>query len=73
MTGTIALTSLAAKLPKPHPHGTDILHFSVRKTMENSGLLTNATGSVNARRNQQGHANNQRLDINASQLETNQS
>jgi hypothetical protein len=46
-----------------HRHGTDILHFFVRADMSNEGVLTNATGRVEADQNQQGHANNQRLIV----------
>jgi len=43
--------------------GTDILHFSVRETMTNEGIEANAGGSVNAARNQQGNADNQKLTV----------
>jgi len=67
---TAALTATVAAAMS---HGTDILHFFVRKGMANSGTVTNATGVVNARQNEQGHANNQALDIMARGLETNTS
>lgn len=51
--------------------GTDILHFQDRSTMANEGVETNATGSVNARQNEQGHANNQTLSIAVKGLTTN--
>ena len=69
----LAFTSLASKPPKPPmpSGGTDILHLSVRKAMANEGAPTNATGRVDLNQNQQGKANNQRLDIAAAKLETN--
>src|ERR1051325_4355044 len=68
----VAVFSLSAKPPAgPHGHGTDILHFSLRKTMNNEGAETNAAGTVNAKQNQQGKANNQKLDITLSSLGTN--
>ena len=64
-TGVAALTfsSVCVITAASKRHGTDILHFFVRKTMTNDGALTNATGRVQANQNQQGNANNQRLDI----------
>lgn len=44
-------------------HGTDILHFSVRKTMANDGVESNAVGTVQAHQNEQGNADNQQLNI----------
>lgn len=52
-----------------HRHGTDILHFFVRVGMSNEGVVTNATGKVEADQNQQGHANNQRLILTLNHLE----
>jgi len=51
--------------------GTDILHFQDRSTMTNEGVETNASGSVNASQNEQGHANNQTLAISVKGLTTN--
>lgn len=48
--------------------GTDILHYSATKAMSNDGVESNAVGSVKARQNQQGHANNQQLNISVSGL-----
>src|SRR5215472_15932725 len=62
------ITALAAA-----SHGTDILHFFVRKDMSNTGVETNASGTVRARQNEQGHANNQTLEVLAKGLETNTS
>lgn len=51
-------------LAKPHgPRGTDVLHYSAQATFQNPGVEPNATGSVKANQNDQGNANNQRLDI----------
>lgn len=51
--------------------GTDILHFLDRTTLTNEGVETNAGGKVYADQNEQGRANNQRLDIFVGGLETN--
>ena len=63
--------TLLAVQPVVKSHGTDILHFFVRKTMTNQGIESGATGSVNAKQNKQGHANNQQLDILVKGLTTN--
>ena len=54
-----------------HGRGTDILHLSLRASMSNTGLEPDATGNVSLSQNEQGNANNQRLSISASGLETN--
>lgn len=64
-----AFISLAVNPPRQR--GADILHYTVRSSMTNESALTNATGLVIASQNQQGQANNQRLDIVVKQLETN--
>jgi hypothetical protein len=51
--------------------GTDILHLSTRKQMTDEGVVPNATGSIALSQNKQGNANNQRLDLLVSNLETN--
>jgi hypothetical protein len=43
--------------------GTSILHFMVRSAMSSTGFDADATGSVDGKRNQQGNADNQRLEI----------
>jgi hypothetical protein len=48
--------------------GTDILHYSVTKAMSNDGVESNAVGSVKAHQNEQGHADNQQLNISVSGL-----
>ncbi len=67
----LSATSIAALAAASH--GTDILHFFVRKAMSNAGVDTNASGSVAARQNEQGHANNQTLEILSKGLDTNTS
>lgn len=67
----LSTAGFAATLAAAASHGTDILHFFVRKGLSNSGTVTNATGFVNARQNEQGRANNQTLDIVARGLDTN--
>lgn len=72
VTATVALASTAmlAKPPAfPKTSGTSILHFFVRKAMVNDGVMTNAVGSVDAKQNKQGKADNQRLDLKVAQLE----
>ena len=49
--------------------GTSILHFMLNATMSASDVAPNATGSVNAKRNQQGDADNQRLAISVAHLD----
>jgi hypothetical protein len=66
----VAVSAIAVPVGK---HGTDILHFFVRKAMTNEGVESGALGSVDAKQNQQGHANNQRLQIKVSGLTTNAS
>jgi hypothetical protein len=70
-TGVAALTFSTVLAASSKRHGTDILHFFVRRTMTNEGGVTNATGRVEANQNQQGKANNQRLDISMRQLDAN--
>ena len=48
--------------------GTSILHFMLNTTMHASDVASNATGNVDAKRNQQGGADNQRLAINVAHL-----
>src|SRR5581483_3391523 len=60
----VSAVAVSTLLAAPHgKHGTDILHFFVRKTMTNGGIETNAVGRVEADQNKQGNANNQRLKI----------
>jgi hypothetical protein len=51
--------------------GTSILHFMVRATMDATDADPDAAGSVNAKLNQQGHADNQRLTIAVNHLDSN--
>jgi hypothetical protein len=68
LSAASCITALAAA-----SHGTDILHFFVRKDMLNTGVETNASGIVRARQNEQGHADNQTLEVLAKGLDTNTS
>jgi hypothetical protein len=69
---TIAAATLIATPPGTvHKHGTDILHFFVRKAMTNEGAVANATARIEARQNQQGNANNQNLNVTVNNLEPN--
>ncbi|MEO7299579.1 MAG: hypothetical protein ABI042_13500 [Verrucomicrobiota bacterium] len=54
-----------------HKGGTDILHFFVRKTMSNAGVVPEAVGRIDGKRALQGNADNQKLDINLQNLATN--
>ena len=51
--------------------GTSILHIMVRATMSGTTADAGATGSVRAKQNQQGNANNQRLEIVVANLDSN--
>ena len=53
-----------------HKGGTSVLHWMERCTMISSGEESNAAGSIIAKRNQQGNADNQRLTISLSHLES---
>jgi hypothetical protein len=68
---TLALTTLLATPPESNGNGTDILHLSVTSTATNAGVEPSATGKATARQNEQGNANNQKLDIAFSGLSTN--
>jgi hypothetical protein len=54
-----------------HSQGTDILHFFIRGTMLNDGVLTNASGMVQAEHNEQGHSDHQLLKLHVGGLDTN--
>jgi hypothetical protein len=72
-TATLALLTcaIAANAAKtPHKHGTDILHYFLRKTMHNEGVVNGASAKISARQYKQGHANNQNLDIAVKDLES---
>jgi hypothetical protein len=51
--------------------GTSILHWMEKTQMISSGIESNVAGSITAKQNQQGNANNQRLTISLSDLEGN--
>src|SRR5258707_475188 len=67
----VAAVSLATAGQVPASHGTDILHFSTLTAMTAQGGVSNATGSVDIRQNEQGNANHQDLVIKIKGLETN--
>jgi hypothetical protein len=68
----LGVVSLAARPGAfPHKHGTDILHLYSTTIMTNEGVVTNACGQVMVAQNEQGKANNQRMDISLRGLETN--
>ncbi len=69
--GAVAVTTLIASAASSHRHGTDILHFFARTPLTGDGTITNATGRVEADQNQQGNANNQKLEITVKNLYTN--
>ena len=47
------------------------MHLLIRETMTNTGVITNASGRVEAKQNKQGRSNHQQLDILANNLEAN--
>ena len=69
----LSATGCVAALAAATSHGTDILHFFVRKGMSNTGVETNASGVVRARQNEQGNTDNQALEVLAKGLDTNTS
>lgn len=69
--GTIAVAAVSDAAAQSWKRGTDILHFFVREGFVNEGVETNLTGAADARQNTQGKANNQRLDLSFSGLDTN--
>ena len=73
VTAVVALasTTMLARSPVIPRKGTSILHFFVRKAMVSEGLDTNVVGRVDVKRNRQGNADNQRLNITLTKLDTN--
>jgi len=74
LTGSIALAAItlaANSFGAAHSGGTDILHYFLRMNMSNGGVLNDAAGSIYARQNKQGNANNQNLDISVKGLDIN--
>ena len=72
VTVAIALSvALAQHSAVAKKGGTSILHFMVRTEMTSTGFDPGAQGSINGKRNQQGHADNQRLEIVAANLQSN--
>ncbi len=63
ITLTMAMAMFLASARNVAANGTDILHFSVIKTMTDNGIETNAGGVVVATQKEQGNANNQTLSI----------
>jgi hypothetical protein len=57
-----AVATLATAAEQGH-HGTDILHLSTQTGMTNHGVLTSASGTVDASSKTQGNADHQSLDI----------
>jgi len=51
--------------------GTSILHWMLRATFTNTDVAPNAVGSVDAKLNQQGNADNQKLNISLGKLDSN--
>jgi hypothetical protein len=73
VAGGVAAMSLSAVAVAAKSQGTDILHFFVRKSMTNEGAEAGVAGTVDAKQNRQGRADNQRLEIVLSGLATNAS
>jgi hypothetical protein len=74
-SASVLATSLASAIVYAHGFGfrggTSILHYGVNVAMSANGENTNAVGHVHMRRNQQGHAHNQRFRVHVANLETN--
>lgn len=70
LVGAVSVSTLIAKQPpKAGKRGTDILHLSVRKSFSNEDTNSNASGFVSLKLNQQGKADNQRMDLSIRDLE----
>jgi len=68
---TLILALAATASRAADKDGTDILHFFTRTAMTNAGVITNASGSVDVRKNQQGNASHQDLAITVKGLDAN--
>lgn len=66
--GAVAFSVSLLADSKSGSSGTDILHYAVTKAMVNDGVESSAVGTVHAHQNQQGTADNQRLNISLSGL-----
>jgi hypothetical protein len=71
LIGSITSTCLALATQTTALAGTDILHFFDHATFTNNGVVTNASGTVNARENTQGNADNETVSLSLKGLETN--
>lgn len=67
----ITVATLMAQTPPNRGHGTDILHWAVRKAMTNEDTNSHATAAVDLKQNTQGNADNQRIDLRIRNLTTN--
>src|SRR5882724_683381 len=69
----LAITALTAYSDDKHgqggSHGTDIIHLSIQTSMDNDGIVTNASGSARIDWHQQGNANHQALQVNVKGLD----
>ncbi|HEY2329248.1 MAG TPA: hypothetical protein VGI63_05490 [Verrucomicrobiae bacterium] len=70
-SATLAVALLLAMPLRAAANGTDILHFTVSTSMTNNGVEPGADGAVMASQKKQGHADNQKLDIAVTGLNTN--
>jgi hypothetical protein len=71
LIGSITSTCLALVTQTTALAGTDILHFFDHATFTNNGVTTNASGTVNARENTQGNADNETVSLSLKGLDTN--
>src|SRR5262249_17426531 len=71
LIGSITSTCLALASQTTTLAGTDILHFFDHATFTNDGVATNASGTVNARENKQGNADNESVSLSLKGLNTN--
>jgi hypothetical protein len=71
LIGSITSTCLALATQTTALAGTDILHFLDHAPFTNNGVATNASGTVNARENKQGNADNESVTLSFKGLNTN--
>src|SRR5215475_285020 len=71
LIGSISFTCLAIASQTTALAGTDILHFFDHASFTNNGVATNISGTVIARENKQGNADNETVSLSFKGLDTN--
>jgi len=71
LLGVISAGLILSQTTFGNKGGTSILHWMLHATFTNMGVETGAVGSVDAKLNQQGNADNQKLNITLNKLATN--